>query len=423
MLMYAQPQLPLLEEVHTVVYVADREDASLRIVPPAPVDAVSLKTSQDYTVEIHRGSTSIIDPLADEWLHLCAEGLNNQPFFTPSWIKQWVSSFAPKSPLVIVTARRNGQLRGILPLLETRIGIGGLGLIRLKSPSNFYSGRADMVLGPGDAEASAKAIWNKVRAGLKWHIIEYRTVAAGSSFDKLVDVARDFGNPVASRESQRSPYLSFEPFSDASRLGPDRQLRRSKRNLGKLGDYVFRQTRDACPTGIQLLIDMEAASWKRQMGTDIGSDPAAVQFYTAVATTRDSGYTPVVSEIKLDNNPIAVDFGLEMGGRYFACKGSYDEEYRRHGPGHLNVHEMVVALAQDGYHEFDFLGTDEPYKLAWTDEVRPHFHHVIFPKGLRGRAMHLALSHAVPLLKRWKSSPRLARLKTLTSRRPTTQID
>lgn len=64
------------------------------------------------------GGVEMIEPIAEEWRALCAEGPCDQPFFRPEWIAAYARAFAPEKKLLLVTARVGGRLRAVLSLVE-----------------------------------------------------------------------------------------------------------------------------------------------------------------------------------------------------------------------------------------------------------------------------------------------------------------
>ena len=65
-----------------------------------------------------------------------------------------------------------------------------------------------------------------------------------------------------------------------------------------------------------------------------------------------------------------------------------DENYRKCGPGHLLIYEIMRDCVQNGISEYDFTGPWAEYKAKWTSTNRPHFTQRIFHKSLRGRLLH-----------------------------------
>src|SRR5579871_5600171 len=72
------------------------------------------------TVSVLRGGLEVVDHLAEEWRSLCAHAVNDEPFYRPEWIRAHLRAFVPDAKVLIITARIDGRLCLVLPLLEER---------------------------------------------------------------------------------------------------------------------------------------------------------------------------------------------------------------------------------------------------------------------------------------------------------------
>jgi CelD/BcsL family acetyltransferase involved in cellulose biosynthesis len=373
------------------------------------IHTVPVSHSGGIEVTVLRGDSSVVAAIATEWEDLCMEGPSNAPFFTPTWIRAWLESFAPSAKVVLVTARRNGRLRGVLPLIEHRIGYRGMHVTRLSAPFNYYSGRADFVHGADDGADVATAIWDNLDRDVRWSVLEYRDVIEESGFARIAAAAARSGNAVIKRETIRSPYLAFDPADDLSQCGPAKRMRRAQRALARNGGYTVRRTAPADLSSLARLVRQEDAGWKGKAGTAIAREPAALEFYSAIVSSHSRSFTAVINEIVVGNEPIAINLGIEMGDRYFDPKRTYDESQHRYGPGHLITHEILLGLPARGIVEFDMMGHDESYKLAWSTTSRQHYHYLIFRRGLMGRALSTCMNLAIPYVKKARSQLARAR--------------
>jgi CelD/BcsL family acetyltransferase involved in cellulose biosynthesis len=98
---------------------------------------------------------------------------------------------------------------------------------------------------------------------------------------------------------------------------------------------------------------------------------------------------------------VAFHFGLEHHNRYFLLKPGYDETLADCSPGQLLVGEVLRDLSERGVEEFDFLGPQMPWKMEWTDRLRPHCWTFIIRPTPRGRFLYGARFHWGPRIKHW----------------------
>lgn len=356
---------------------------------------------EPLTTDILRGGSDVISSLRNEWNDLLEEGPCHEPFYTPDWLTAWIESFAVDATIVLIVARRNGHLRGILPLVERRYGVGPLRFIRLKSPTNEHSNRLDLLHGAGDRDEVIAAVWETLETRVKWDLIEYRDVPEGGAVQKMAR-ASSSGWPVMERPTLESPYIAIPDDLDLAQAGPAKQLRRWRRNLEKAGTYECLRRDPTDLAAVNRYLELEAAGWKGKAGTAIACDEDTRRFYRSIMTERKARFTPVIHEIRLNGRPIAVKMGFEMGNVYVEPKGTYSEEHRNFGLGHLIVFEILSSLKSRNYAEYDLLGHVEPYKELWTTTTRQHYHYLVFRKGLKGKAARWGVEQLVPWAKRWR---------------------
>ncbi len=81
-------------------------------------------------------------------------------------------------------------------------------------------------------------------------------------------------------------------------------------------------------------------------------------------------------------------------------KGGYDETLRRFGAGKLITAELIRHAFVTGLESFELLGSDEPYKLAWTGEVRELMRFQAFARIPSGAVDFAAFAYGRPVARR-----------------------
>jgi CelD/BcsL family acetyltransferase involved in cellulose biosynthesis len=174
----------------------------------------------------------------------------------------------------------------------------------------------------------------------------------------------------------RPPYLSIETDWDAYLRAQSRKFRsnlsRERRNLERAGkvsvDCIV--TQDRMAEALAALMHVETSSWKTGDRTSLVSRPWEARFYSQLAQEYAASGQAVLSILSLDAVPIAFDLMLTGGGKAYGLKSSFDDRYRKLAPGSVLEAAVMQWVFEAGFKEYDFLGTDEPYKLQWTDTVR-----------------------------------------------------
>jgi CelD/BcsL family acetyltransferase involved in cellulose biosynthesis len=185
----------------------------------------------------------------------------------------------------------------------------------------------------------------------------------------------DTGRWSSRRCGRRSPTSAGEWDAFATRIGKKRraELRRTERRLREQGDLHIEVYTGGPDLDARLAegYRVEAAGWKGEQGTAIASTQTMGGFYTAVAHwAARQGWLHLVF-LRLDGRAIAFEFILAHDRVMYDLKGGYDEQYRAWGPGIWLMHQILQRAFADDTRCIEWLGTDDPYKLEWSDGDAP----------------------------------------------------
>jgi len=360
------------------------------------------------TVEAATGGIELLDAIEAQWRELCETGLCEFPFCRPEWIRAYLRAFAPHSRVVLLTARMEGKLTGILPLVEESTWYRGVPMRALRGAANWHTYRFDAVCAPGlPGQAAVFALWQRLKDLDGWSMLEFPSVPADAALRALLSHACQDGFPTAEWESIQSPYYVMPQAAEMPEwwLAPlsanfRSQVRRKSRKLAESGHIAVDRSFSADSPALARFFELEASGWKGQHGTAIAKDPRTLQFYSEIAgDAARFGYLALYL-LRKDGAPIAGQFGLSYRGRYYMPKTTYDESLGEYAPGHILVKEILADCARLGLREFDFLGPNDEWKLRWTAHTRPHSSLFVFRKTLYARAVHRFRFHLVPAMRR-----------------------
>src|SRR5438128_197282 len=120
------------------------------------------------------------------------------------------------------------------------------------------------------------------------------------------------------------------------------------------------------------------------------------------AVRRARGRARLAALALLDRRGLSdrVSYAVRCSNKLYLLKPGYDPRYARYSPSNLLCHLVLQDGFHDGLAEYNFLGGEEPWKLEWTKDTRPHHWLFIFSDGLRARLLHYAKFHVVPRVKR-----------------------
>jgi CelD/BcsL family acetyltransferase involved in cellulose biosynthesis len=352
------------------------------------------------TVEGHRGGVEVVDSIAAEWRELCAEAYNDQPFFRPEWVGAYLRAFAPCKPILLITARVDGRLKAVLPLVEEQAWHWGVPVRKLRSAANVHCLRFDLIRSTTrESRLATQAIWEFLTDSITWDLFEMEHVLAGAPLEDLVSTAYANGFAVARRESWHAPYIPIlggNPAGESWLQGTDPKfranLRRRWRNLSAQGTLTLQRFDKADPQILQRFYEVERSGWKGRSGSAITLDQHTQQFYDEIAKVAEQFNYLSIYILESNGRDVAAQFGLSYGGRYFLLKPAYDEAYSQYSPGQLLVHAVLEDCVKRGCTEFDFLGASDNWKKDWTSHARVQNVWYVFNKTRKGRALDVLVS-------------------------------
>jgi CelD/BcsL family acetyltransferase involved in cellulose biosynthesis len=298
--------------------------------------------------------------LAHEWDDL-ADRVGAAPFLRPGWVVAWSEAFGG-GDLDVVVARRGGRLVAVLPLRRRR---GVLG-----SPTNVHTPAFGVLA--EDAPAAAELGGALAERGAARIVLE-EVDACAPALDALLTPLRERGYRLLTTTMHRSPCLpldgdpaAFERRLTAKRRSNLRRLRRRLESRGALGLDVSdggERLEELLEEGLRV----EGAAWKDARGTSILARPETRGFYGAIARWAAERGSLRLAFLRLDGEPIAFDLCLEDERAHYLLKTGYDPRYRSEAPGMLMRFEMIRRAYELGLASYEFLGSDQPWKLEWTE--------------------------------------------------------
>jgi CelD/BcsL family acetyltransferase involved in cellulose biosynthesis len=303
-----------------------------------------------------------VGELAAEWDDLAGR-TRGLPWLRPGWIDTWWRAFG-EGTLRIVAVRDGGKLTGVLPLYERR-GI-------LSSTTNWHTPEFGALTASADAtDLVAGAMSHRPRRlALAW------LDDGKPGFAECSRLSRERGYRLITRTIERSPYIDtsgdWERYEEGVSSKLLRELRRRRRRLESRGELTFEVTRGE--EGLDALLEegfrIEAAGWKGERGLAIESKPATREFYAEIARWAAGRGVLRLAFLRLDGTAFAFDYAIEENGVHYLLKTGYDPAFRADAPGQLLRYLMIRRAFEERLEAYEFLGSDEPWKLEWAETVR-----------------------------------------------------
>ena len=352
----------------------------------------------NVTVAVEESSEAI----DRQWDELC-ERTDAPPFLRPGWFACWIDSFGSGRSRIL-TARDGEALVGALPLQERGRVVG--------SPSNWHS-----------PEFGAVATDDAAREALvaKLFSLQARRYTVGfvDSGDPLIAAwhtgATSTGYKTITRVLESSPYVDASKPWDAYEASLAKklraELRRRRKRLEEQGTVrlVVSTGEDSLEDELAEGFRIEEAAWKGSRGTAITSDAATETFYRNVSKWGAGRGWLRLAFLRLDEKNLAFDLCFEANGVHYLLKTGYEPAFSKLAPGMLMRYEMLQRAFTKGLRSYEFLGSNNPWKMQWTQAVRDRLLLQAFAPSLGGRLDWAAWAHGRPLAKKIANTVRRKR--------------
>jgi len=340
----------------------------------------------------------MIDRISAEWISLCEEGASNQPFLRPEWFQAFVGNF--ENEIDLLTVRRDGKLRAILPLVRKRATLHALPARKLQAVFSLNTPRFDLIHGNDESERNAvtNAIWKVISEQKKWDVVEMRLVKSDSWLADILKIAERENHLTGVWPMDSAPYIDLPQGEDkesivanyfkGSRKHFRQELDRRLRRLKELGTVQFVVTPDFNPELLTTYLELEEKGWKGRGGTAVKNDSRVVRLHEQFTEGLAAGRSVFVYQLKLDGKTIAMSINISYGKEMIHWKTSYDEEYSRYSPGNILFRELLSDCIRNGTSEIDFLSPSTPNKRVWASGEREHAAFYVFQRSLLGSILH-----------------------------------
>lgn len=351
--------------------------------------------------------SSDFERLRKEWNTLRLPGKDQDPFLSCDWFAAWWRAFGGDRKLYLVTARRAGHLRAVLPLMLERRWFYGIPVRRLSAIGNDHTPRFDLARASDD-EGLHHVIWHHLTSHQQeWDVLDLPRLEAGSvSAERFVHLATEQGQRCSLwQRAPRSPWVDIQPTWDdylASRSAGFRKgLRRKMRRLSALGRVRLETLTgpEGLDRGLADGMLIEAEGWKGQNRTAISSQPAATSFYTELATIMAERGQLRLHFLTLDGVRIAFDYSIMANRCLYSLKAGHSSAHARFSPGTLMLSLILRDAHEEGLVGMDLLGEADEFKMQWTGKTRVHPWLHCYSDSVCGRLVHGIKCRLVPSMR------------------------
>jgi CelD/BcsL family acetyltransferase involved in cellulose biosynthesis len=320
------------------------------------------------------------DALETEWNDLFARsGKPTNVFQTFNFCWHWANHYLRERDgrpsalkLLLVTARRDGRLIMLCPLVSERVR--GITQVFWMGGSVSQYGDALIEAVP-DRDAILRAAFDLLRAQSGADILRLRRVREDANVTPLM---KEFGATAADRLV--APYMDltsaadFPAFEQRYSSKTRKNRRRLFRRLEERGPMQFLRLHGG-EEARQLAVEAVAlkSEWLKSRGllSNAIADRRMADLFADLAEGKTKPAGCIVSALK-SNGEIAA---LEVS---FACKArlamhliAFNLEYEKSGAGVLLLEQSLKDGYADGLEACDMLAPGDDYKFDWCDKADP----------------------------------------------------
>ena len=373
------------------------------------------------------GGVEVIEQIFADWTTLCEEGASNEPFFRPEWFAAFVKNFEAK--VILLTVRREGKLRAVLPLMLRKGTLHGVPVRKLQAVFNLQTQRFDLIHGADETERQEiiKILWQEIKKQPKWDVLEMRLVKKDSWLNDLLTLAASENHQTGIWQMDGAPFVTLPKGKDKEKLIDEhfkglkkhfrQELKRRLRRLKELGRVEFVLTRGYRTELMQKYFELEAQSWKGESGTAVLCDQKAVGLHDDFARAVAAYDALFIYELKLDGKPIAISINIRYDQKTIFWKTSFDEKYARYSPGNLVIQEFLGDCIRHGASELDMLSPATDYKKVWASGEREHAAFYVFRRGIIGNMLWSWKFFILSRLRRFKKTQPIRAMSKLLLRK------
>ncbi len=172
-------------------------------------------------------------------------------------------------------------------------------------------------------------------------------------------------------------YNSWENYTQSLSKGQRKERRRNKNKLeakGKLSYQIHNSGTDEYKKLISLALEMKT-QWLLETGRKPGilADECTKAMFVNLQSCEKEKSRAIVQALYLDENPIAIEFGMIKDQTYYSYLGAIDWAFKDFGPGKVQMAMAQEWCMENGIKNFDLMHDPSEYKSSWSN----HTHKVI----------------------------------------------
>jgi CelD/BcsL family acetyltransferase involved in cellulose biosynthesis len=305
--------------------------------------------------------------LVNRWRAL-AEAREN-PFLTPEWNRAWHETHPEERPFLLLW-RRDGELRGVLPLVSVRAG--AVRLLRLAGArrGDWFTPACAVA---DEVEMGRECAELLARESRRWQLLRLDRIDAESAWPQALWAAGTDARIAPSRPRREDvlPFVELGPEGYAGYMATRSrnfrsQLNRRRRKLEREHGLCFRLTTEAAQldADFDVFLRLHDARWSQRGGSSSGEESVQRFQRRFAALALERGWLRLWTA-EADGEPAASWYGWRLGDRYCYALSGFERRFEALSLGTVLLAHTIEQAAAEGASVYDLMWGEEPYKARF----------------------------------------------------------
>jgi CelD/BcsL family acetyltransferase involved in cellulose biosynthesis len=344
--------------------------------------------------------------LEEEWDNLLDTTESKSIFLTYNWFNCCIESFANNKEINVGIIRDDKQLVGILPLWLNQDVYRGISIKQLEIIRCPDSPFVDLIIHPDFRRAVIELFLDKfLLLQKKWDLFTLDSVPQESpNLSIIKDILREKGVKSFPKLSSVMPYIPISDSWEEFLKSKSSKFRKTRRNIMNRIQRLEKvdlsyYSREVHPDISEDLIQLSKKSWKHREGIALSSRPEVMNFFSDLTSVAAKLGWLHLWILRLEGNPIAMEYDLMDGDKIYALRADFDESYKEFSPGSFLEYHIIEDAFEKKFQEYNTGPGIREYKMHWTNSVRENGGLSICNANYKGKSLWLLERKGIPIAK------------------------
>lgn len=331
--------------------------------------------------------------LEGQWNSLLVESDQDEALMTHEFFCSWWETFGKDHEMLVVLVWENEELIAIAPLMRRKVKWRGAKAEVISCMANIQSNRTGLIIKGNRKNILSETLRFFKASEVYFDMFQLNYILKGSWTEiNIIDTLQTCGYKYREMPHNFSPFISIKLDWQEYKKDRSRNFRHKLNRLNnlyrRLEDFnVIKYSNDKIEDAINEVFSISEKSWQYDKDSFLVSTKKEQHFlYNLAIKMAEKGYLNIWV-LKIREIPVAFVFNLTYKKRIYSLKIGYDQAYSKFSPGEFLISKAIQDSFDNGYHEYDWLGTNLPFKMRWADHCHEHCNYWIFNKTARGKLL------------------------------------